>query len=181
MSIRSLHGAYLADTARVLGEVELGVSVSLWYGVAVRGDVARVSIGEGTNVQDNAVVHCDSGRPNLIGRYVTIGHGAIVHGEAVGDGTLVGMGAVLLGRTKIGRGCLIAAGAVVPPGTAVPDGMLVMGVPGKVVRAVNDDEKKYLVWLAPHYVQLARLHHEDPLHPRVRSWPGPATPAVSTP
>lgn len=174
MSIRFIKDVYLADTARVLGEVELGKDVSVWYGVSIRGDVARVTIGPGTNVQDNAVIHCDSGVPNQIGSSVTIGHGATVHGQSVGDGTLIGMGATVLGRTKIGSHCLIAAGAVVPPGLEVPDGMVVMGVPGKITRPLTDKEREYLAWLGPHYVKLARLHHENADDPRIRPWQGGA-------
>lgn len=168
MCIRWINGVYIADTARVLGEVNIGENVSVWYGASIRGDVAAVTIGSGTNVQDNAVIHCDFDHPNVIGREVTIGHGAIVHGESVGDGTLIGMGATLLGRTRIGRGCLIAAGAVVTPGTVVPDSQMVVGVPGRVVRRVNDKEQAYLQWLAPHYVKLARHHHQHPEDERVR-------------
>lgn len=168
MSMRRVADAYIADTARVLGEVTIGRDVGIWYGVAIRGDVAPITIGDGTNVQDNAVIHCDHDFPNHIGRHVTIGHAAIVHGEEVGDGTLIGMGATVLGHTKIGRRCLIAAGAVVPPGLVVPDGMVVMGVPGRIVRETNDQEKHYLTWLAPHYVKLAQLHVEHPDDPRIR-------------
>lgn len=167
-----IRGAYVADTARVLGEVEIGVDVSVWYGAAVRGDVARVVIGGGSNVQDGAVIHCDTGRPNTIGCGVTIGHGAIVHGVEVGDGTLIGMGATVLGGVRIGQGCLIAAGAVVPPGTEVADGQVVVGVPGRVLRGTTDKEKEYLAWLGPHYVALAKLHHERPDDLRVRPWSG---------
>ncbi|MEX2387741.1 MAG: gamma carbonic anhydrase family protein, partial [Phycisphaeraceae bacterium] len=147
-----------------------GDQVNLWYGAVVRGDVAAVTIGEGTNVQDNAVVHCDSGVPNRIGKHVTIGHGALVHGKSIGDGTLIGMHATVLGQTVIGKGCLVAAGALVPPGLVVPDGMLVLGMPGRVMRPVKSDERDYLQWLAPHYVKLARLHHEKPDDPRIRPW-----------
>lgn len=156
--MRFIHGAYIADTARVVGEVELGQDVSLWYGVSIRGDVAKVVIAEGTNVQDNAVIHCDFGFPNLIGRHTSIGHGALVHGEWVGDGCLIGMGAILLGRSKVGHGCMIAAGAVVPPGMEVPDGMVVMGVPGKIVRPVSEQEKEYLLAIPPRYVEMGKLH-----------------------
>lgn len=172
MSVWLIHGVYLADTARVLGEVEIGRDVSVWYGAAIRGDVAKVTIGAGTNVQDNAVIHCDSGVPNAIGANVTIGHGAIVHGCSVGEGTLIGMGATVLGRTVIGRECLVAAGTVVPPEMEVPDGMLVVGVPGKVARPITEKERQYLRWLGPHYVELARLHYEQPEDPRVRAWGG---------
>lgn len=174
MSIREVEGVFLADTARVLGEVRLGRSVTVWYGAAVRGDVAPITIGDGSNVQDNAVIHCDSGVPNVIGSNVTIGHGAIVHGKSVGDGTLIGMGATVLGQTVIGKNCLIAAGALVPPGLVVPDGMVVMGVPGKIIRPTTEEEKKYMAWLPPHYVQLAKLHATDPQNPRIRAWNGNA-------
>lgn len=172
MSMRKIDGVYLADTARVLGEVTLGDGVNVWYGAAVRGDVAGITIGEGSNVQDLAMVHCDSGVPNHIGNHVTIGHSAIVHGKSVGDGTLIGMHATVLGQTVIGKGCLIGAGAVVPPGLTVPDGMLVVGVPGRIIRAVNEKEREYLQWLAGHYVTLAKLHHEKPGSVRARPWNG---------
>ena len=135
---------YLADTARVTGAVRMGPGVNVWYGAAIRGDVADITIGAGSNVQDNATVHCDSGKPNVIGANVSIGHNAVVHGRSVGDGTLIGMGAIVMGETVIGAGCLIAAGALVPPGLEVPDGHLVMGVPGRVVRPVSDEEREYL-------------------------------------
>jgi len=170
MSMQRIGEAYLADTAAVYGEVSLGADVSVWYGASIRGDVAPVVIGPGSNVQDNATVHCDSGEPNVIGKDVVIGHGAVVHGQAVGDGSLVGINATVLGGTVIGRGCLVAAGALVPPGLVVPDGHVVMGVPGKVVREVNDKEREYLTWLAPHYVKLARRYVERPNDPTVRRW-----------
>lgn len=172
MSIRSIRNVFLADTARVLGEVEIGEHANFWYGAAVRGDVAPITIGQNTNVQDNAVVHCDHGVPNVIGDNVTIGHSAIVHGMAVGDGSLIGMHATVLGRTVIGKRCLVAAGAVVPPGLEVPDDMVVMGVPGRVVRETNDKEKKYIDWLPGHYVKLARGHAEQPDDPRFKPWQG---------
>jgi carbonic anhydrase/acetyltransferase-like protein (isoleucine patch superfamily) len=153
-------GYFLASTSIVVGEVEIGELASLWFGAVVRGDVAPVKIGKRVNVQDNAVVHCDSGVPNVIEDDVTIGHGAIVHGMFVGRGSLIGMGSTLLGRTKIGRACLVAAGAVVPPGLEVPDGMAVMGVPGKIVRPVKDEERRYMRWLTEHYVELARKYVE---------------------
>ena len=124
--------AYLADTARVMGEVVLGEGVNVWPAAAIRGDVALITIGAGTNIQDNATVHCDSGKPNTIGEHVTIGHNAVVHGVSVGDGSLIGMHATVLGGTVIGKRCLVAAGALVPPGLEVPDDHVVMGVPGKV-------------------------------------------------
>lgn len=162
--------AYLADTARVTGEVVLGDGVSVWPSAVVRGDVAKVTIGAGTNVQDNATVHCDSGKPNVIGENVTIGHNAVVHGQAVGDGSLIGMHATVLGRTVIGKRCLIAAGALVVPGLEVPDDHVVMGVPGKVVRETNEKEKQYLAWLAEHYVALAKRYVQTPNDPTLRAY-----------
>lgn len=167
MTIHQRDSHFIADTARVIGDVRLGADVNIWYGAVVRGDVAPVVVGDGTNIQDNAVVHCDHRYANVIGSRVIIGHGAIVHGETVGDNTLIGMGAVVLGHTRIGSGCLVAAGAVVPPGLEVPDGMLVMGVPGKIVRPVNDTDRAYLQKLPPHYVRLAQRHAENPGNPLV--------------
>ncbi len=183
MSIRLIKGAYLADTARVIGQVTLGRDVSVWYGAVVRGDVGEISIGVGSNVQECAVVHIDSGTSNHIGADVTIGHSAVVHGREVGDGTLIGIGAKVLGDTRIGRGCLIAAGAVVTPGTTVPDGMLVVGVPGKILRKTTEKEQRYLAWLGPHYINVARMHADEPDDSRVRPWgdrPGEASSTTDT-
>lgn len=160
---------YIADTARVMGDVRLGDGVSVWYGAVIRGDVAPIVIGERSNVQDNAVIHCDHLHPNVIGRDVIIGHGAIVHGEFVGDNTLIGMGAKVLGRTRIGSGCIIGAGAVVPPGMHIPDHSVVIGIPGSIARATNDADKAYLAKLPPHYEALARRHASHPDDPRVFS------------
>jgi carbonic anhydrase/acetyltransferase-like protein (isoleucine patch superfamily) len=172
MSIHQTHGIYLADSARLLGEVTVGDQVNLWYGAVVRGDVAPITLGAQTNVQDNAVVHCDSGVANRIGQRVTIGHSAVVHGQSVGDDTLIGMHATVLGGSVIGSHCLIAAGAVVPPNLEVPDGMLVVGVPGKIARPISDKERQYLDWLAPHYVELAAKHVQQPDDPTIRPWQG---------
>ncbi|MEO0586174.1 MAG: gamma carbonic anhydrase family protein [Planctomycetota bacterium] len=160
MSVKRVGEVYMADTARVVGDVTLGVGVSLWYGAAVRGDVAPISIGDETNVQDNAVIHCDYGRRNRIGARVTIGHGAIVHGQYVGDGALIGMGATLLGRSRVGSRAIVAAGALVPEGMEVPDGHVAMGVPAKVVRPINEREAAYIAELPPRYVEEAQLHAE---------------------
>jgi carbonic anhydrase/acetyltransferase-like protein (isoleucine patch superfamily) len=149
---------YLAYNATLTGELGIGEHSSFWFGAVVRGDVAPIKIGQRVNVQDNAVVHCDSGVPNEIEDDVTIGHGAIVHGQHVGRGSLVGMKAVLLSETKVGVECLIAAGAVVPPGLIVPDRMVVMGVPGKIVRPVKEEELKYMRFLTSHYVDLAEKY-----------------------
>lgn len=147
-----------AHNATVTGEVTVGADSSLWFNAVVRGDVAPVTIGKRVNVQDGCVIHCDSGQPNVIEDEVTLGHGAIAHGLSIGAGSLIGMRATLLGRTRIGRECLVAAGAVVPPGLEVPDRMLVLGVPGRIVRPVKPEELAYLRWLSGHYVELARKY-----------------------
>lgn len=152
------NGAYLAHNSTVAGDVQIGAESSLWFSAVVRGDVAPVVIGERVNIQDGSVVHCDSGYANTIENDVTIGHRAVVHGERVGRGSLVGIGAVLLGHTDVGEECLIAAGAVVPPGMKIPDRMLVMGVPGRIVRPVNEKEIEYLRWLSRRYVELVRKY-----------------------
>ncbi len=154
--IRVEPGFLRPENCTIVGDVSIGVDSSIWFGAVIRGDVAPVVIGERVNVQDNAVVHCDSGVPNVIEDDVTIGHSAIVHGKHVGRGSLVGMGATLLSRSVIGRECLIAAGAVVPPDLAVPDRMVVMGVPGKIARPVKLEELQYMQWLTAHYLELAR-------------------------
>jgi carbonic anhydrase/acetyltransferase-like protein (isoleucine patch superfamily) len=147
-------GAYLAYNATVTGDVRLGAESSVWFGAVVRGDVAPVTIGQRVNIQDGAIVHCDTGFANRIDDDVTIGHRAVVHGEHVGRGSLIGIGAVVLGHTRIGEECLIAAGAVVTPGTEVPDRSLIIGVPAKIVRPVNEKELEYLRWLSRRYVEL---------------------------
>lgn len=151
-------GAYVADTARVVGDVTLGKDVSVWYGAVIRGDVAPITVGAGTNVQDGAILHCDTGRPLRIGANVTIGHAAVVHCEEIGDGSLIGIAARVLAGARVGKGCLVAAGAVVPPGLVVPDGMVVMGLPGRIVRAVSTKERAYLAEVPPGYAALAKRH-----------------------
>ena len=155
---RAAGNYYKAHNATITGDVTIGELCSFWFNAVVRGDVAPVTSGARTNVQDGVVVHCDTGVPNTIGADCVIGHNAIVHGARVGDRCLIGMGATLLGETRLGDDCFVAAGAVVPPGLDVPDGMMVMGVPGKIVRPVKEDELQYMRWLTTHYVELAEKH-----------------------
>jgi len=153
---------FQATNATICGDVTLGDDVSIWFGATIRGDVAPIHIGRRTNIQELACLHCDDGVTLDIGEEVTIGHGAVVHCASVGDGTLIGMKAVVLNDCKIGKNCLIAAGAVVSPGTVVPDGMVVMGVPGKVCRQVREKELEYIRNNMAHYVELAHDHAEHP-------------------
>ena len=131
--------AFIADTAAVIGDVTVGPDSSVWFGAAVRADEAPITIGVGTNIQDNATLHCDPDHPLRVGDNVTVGHNAVVHCAAVGDNTLVGMGACLLTGAVIGKNCIIAAGAVVTQGAAVPDGTMMAGVPAKPVKTLPPD------------------------------------------
>lgn len=155
---RTTGGFFLSHNATLTGDLTIGADANFWFGVVVRGDVAPVTIGARVNVQDNTVIHCDTGVPNVIADDVSIGHGAIVHGASIGQGTLIGMGARLLARTQIGEECLVAAGAVVPPGFVAPPRTLVLGVPAKVVRPLNDEDLKYVRWISGHYVRLAQRY-----------------------
>ncbi|MGF3055333.1 gamma carbonic anhydrase family protein [Microbacterium sp. YY-01] len=134
--------ALVAAGARIVGDVTLHENSSVWYNAVLRGDSAPITVGVGSNVQDNVSVHVDVGHPVVIGDNVSIGHNAVVHGCTVGDGSLIGMGAVVLSGAVIGSGCLVAGGAVVLGGTVVPDGSLVAGVPAKVRRELTEEEKE---------------------------------------
>jgi len=151
-------GSYRSHNCTVVGDVKMGRASSVWFNTVIRGDVAPITIGSRVNVQDQAVIHCDSGVPNIIEDDVVIGHSAIVHGQFVGRGSLIGMAATLLSRTVVGKECLIAAGAVVVPDTVVPDRQLVAGLPAKIIRPLNDEDLKYIRWLTNHYVELAQKY-----------------------
>lgn len=146
--------ARLAETAAVIGEVILGENVTVWYGAVLRGDVGPIRIGRGSNIQDNCTVHCAVDVPTVVGENVVVGHGAILHSCTVGDGCLVGMGSILLDGCVIGEGSVIAAGALVPPGKSIPPRSLVMGVPGRVVRQVTEEEAAATLANAARYVEL---------------------------
>ncbi len=150
-------GWFAAHNATVAGDVTVGAQSSFWFQTVARGDVAPIVIGRRVNVQDGAIIHCETGQTNVIEDEVSIGHGAVIHGSRVGRGTLVGMRAVLLGGTAIGSQCLIAAGAVVPPGMVVPDRKVLMGVPAKIVREVSPQDLEYLQWIPGRYLDLVNL------------------------
>ncbi|UPL12056.1 gamma carbonic anhydrase family protein [Microbacterium sufflavum] len=132
---------FLAAGARVIGEVTIGEGSSVWYNAVLRADSAAITMGAGSNAQDNVSIHVDSGHPVVIGDDVSIGHNAVVHGCRIGDGSLIGMGAVVLSGARIGSECLIAGGALVLGAAEVPDGSLVAGVPARVRRALSDEER----------------------------------------
>ncbi|GLQ36042.1 gamma carbonic anhydrase family protein [Amylibacter marinus] len=131
---------WIAPSATVLGNVQLEQGVSIWFGSVLRGDNEPITLGAGSNVQENCTFHTDPGFPLRLGRNCTVGHGAIVHGAQVGDNSLIGMGAVVLNGAKIGKNCLIGAGAMITEGKEIPDGSLVLGSPGKVARALSESE-----------------------------------------
>ena len=130
---------WIAPGAHVIGDVTMGADVGVWFGAAIRGDNEPVRIGARTNVQEGAVLHSDPGAPLTIGEAVTIGHRAIIHGCTIGDGSLIGMGAIVLNGARIGRGCLVGAGALVTEGKDFPDGSLIVGAPAKAVRSLDAD------------------------------------------
>lgn len=132
---------WVAQTAAVIGNVELGDDVSIWFGTTIRGDNDKITIGAGTNVQDNCILHVDPGFPIVIGENVSVGHGVTLHGCTIGRGSLIGMGAIILNGAVVGEGCLIGAGALIPEGKVIPPHSVVMGAPGKVVREVTEADK----------------------------------------
>jgi len=150
------NNVFIAENAYVIGEVEIGDNASVWYGAVVRGDFAPIRIGSHTSIQENCVVHTDQGYPVHIGSYVTMGHTAVVHGASVGDWCIVGMGSLLLNGAKVSAHSIIAAGALVPEHKEFPEKSLIMGVPGKLVREVTEEELKRIQSNAEVYVQYAR-------------------------
>ncbi len=136
---------FIAPTAAVIGRVELGVKVSIWFGAVLRGDNEPIVIGEGSNIQDNCVLHTDPGFPLVVGRNVVVGHAVILHGCTIEDNVLVGMGATIMNGVKIGANSVIGAGALIPEGKEIPPNSLVVGMPGKVRRTLSDEEAARLL------------------------------------
>ncbi len=147
---------WVAPDANVIGNVVLEAGASVWFGCTLRGDNEEIRVGAGSNVQENVVCHTDPGCPLLIGPDCTIGHKAMLHGCVIGAGSLIGMGATVLNGAQIGVGCLIGAGALIPEGKVIPDGSLVMGMPGKVVRELDEAARATLLASAEHYRQNMR-------------------------
>ena len=148
--------AWVADEATLIGKVVVGAEANIWFGAVIRGDNEEIRVGAGSNVQENAVLHTDMGYPLTIGTNCTIGHQAMLHGCTIGDGTLIGMGATVLNGARIGKGCLIGACALITEGKEIPDGSLVMGSPGKVVRALDETARAELLASAAGYQANAR-------------------------
>lgn len=150
--------AWVAGSAQVMGRVTLAENASVWYGAVLRGDTERITIGRDSNVQDGSVLHTDLGSPLTVGQGVTIGHQVMLHGCTIGDNCLIGIQSVLLNGARIGRDCIVGAGALVTEGKAFPDGVLIVGTPAKVVRALTPEQIARLRASAAHYVLQQQRH-----------------------
>lgn len=156
--MQAIQGYYIAPGAVVVGEVVLSPGVNIWYGSVVRGDIARITIGPRVNIQDGTIIHTDHDQNQDIEEGVVVGHAAVLHGRRIGRDSLIGIGARLLSGSDIGERCLIAAGAVVTEGRRIPDGSVVMGIPGKVVRQVTAEELQRTREINAHYLELAQRY-----------------------
>jgi len=150
--------AWVAHNATVVGDVSLGADCSIWFGAILRGDNDPIWIGQGSNIQDGAILHTDDGVPLHIGEHVSIGHMAMLHGCTVGEGTLIGINAVVLNRAVVGKHCLIGANTLIPEGKVIPDRSLVVGTPGRIIRELTDEEIARHLAGARHYVENAALY-----------------------
>ena len=153
--------SWVAPNATLVGKVKLEAGASVWFNAVLRGDNELILIGENSNVQDGTVMHTDMGFPLTLGKGVTVGHNAMLHGCTVGDYSLIGINAVILNGAKIGKNCIIGANSLIGEGKEIPDGSLVMGSPGKVVRELTDGQKKMLEASAAHYVHNAQRYARD--------------------
>ena len=160
--------AFVAPSATVQGDVVLKPGSTVWYGAVLRGDDGTLTIGKNSNVQDNAVLHCDIGGCVTLGENVTVGHCALVHGCTVGDGSLIGMHATLLNHCVVGKNCIIGAGALVPEGMVIPDNSVAVGVPARVIKQVSAAQVEANLHNAAHYVEHGKLHAEQ-MKKRVRA------------
>lgn len=153
---RIAQSAWVADSAQVMGNVELAEDTSIWFGAILRGDTETIRIGRGSNIQDGSVLHADIGMPLTVGEHVTVGHKVMLHGCTIGDGSLIGIGAVVLNGAKIGKGCIVGAGSLVTEGKEFPDGSMIIGSPAKAVRELTDAQQQGLKMSAVHYIENAR-------------------------
>lgn len=152
---------WIAPNAAVIGQVILKKDASIWFGATVRGDNDAITIGEGTQIQDGCVLHADPGFPLTIGDHVTVGHMAMLHGCTIGDGSMVGIGAVVLNGAKVGRNCIIGGKALIGEGKEIPDNSLVMGIPGKIIKEVSEAQLEMLKFIPPHYVERWKRFQRD--------------------
>ena len=157
-SPRNEGAAFVAPNATVQGDVILKPGSPVWYGAVLRGDDGTLTLGENSNVQDNAVLHCDPGGQVVLGKNVTVGHSALVHGCTVGDNSLIGMHATILNHAVVGKNCIIGAGALVPEGMVIPDNPVAVGVPARVIKTIRDDQLAHNIENAEAYVEMGRQH-----------------------
>lgn len=161
LKVKQHETSWVAPGAHVIGNVELCENSSVWFNAVVRGDCDHIRIGENTNIQDGSVLHTDEGVPLTIGKSVTVGHKVMLHGCEIGDYSLIGINAVVLNGAKIGKHCIIGANALIKEGMEVPDGSLVVGSPGKVLKSLSDKQKAHLELSAQHYVNNAKYFKEN--------------------
>jgi carbonic anhydrase/acetyltransferase-like protein (isoleucine patch superfamily) len=158
---------YVAPDASVIGSVRFGIGASVWFNCVLRGDSDWINLGDGVNVQDGTIIHTDEGEPVTLGAKVSVGHRALLHGCTVGESTLIANGAMVLDRVKVGSRCIIAAGALVTPGKVIPDGSVVMGSPGQIVRQVNDRDLEMIDFISAHYMaRIAQYKRDLQVDPR---------------
>ena len=152
---------FIADSADVIGDVELHDGVNVWFGAVIRGDVEKITIGKNSNVQDNTTVHTDFGLPCIVGENVTVGHNAILHSCEIGDNVIVGMGSTILNGAKIAPNCMVGAGALVTHKIPYEEGVLILGSPAKVVRKLTEEEKEHIKKNGQHYVENGKLYIKE--------------------
>ncbi len=152
---------YVAPSADVIGDVILAQDTSIWFGAVVRGDVERITIGRGSNVQDNSVLHCDPGAPLILDDYVTVGHQVMLHGCRVGRHSLIGIGSTILNHANIGANSIVGANALVTEHKEFPDGVLILGAPAKVIRELTDEEIAVLPNYATRYIERAEIYRRE--------------------
>ena len=163
--MQTIQDYYVAPGVVVTGDVVLSPGVNLWYGSVIRGDLARITFGPRANLQDGCIVHTDFQEPQIIEEGVVVGHGAVLHGKRIGRDSLIGIGARLLSGSEIGERCLIAAGCVVTEGRRIPDGSVVMGIPGKVVRQITEEEIQRTRDICAHYLEMAQRYARNAYPP----------------
>ena len=155
------HDAFVAPSAVLIGDVKLHPESSVWFGAVLRGDIERITIGRGSNIQDGTVCHTDPTNPCSVGEYVTVGHMAMLHGCTIGDNSLIGIGATLMNGSVVGKECIVGAHSLITEGKQFPDGVVIMGSPAKVVRELNDEDRTKLRANADRYVQRAARYLQE--------------------
>jgi carbonic anhydrase/acetyltransferase-like protein (isoleucine patch superfamily) len=163
--ITQIGSIFVSETAVIVGDVKVGEDSSIWHNAVLRGDVAPLNVGKRVNIQDGGLLHCHRNEEMVIGDDVVLGHYAVVHCKSVGSHTLIGTRATILDGCEIGENCLIAAGTLLPPNTKIPDGSVVMGFPGTVVREVTDKDREYIRNVVNDYIELAKEHKAGKFHP----------------